>query len=191
MRSAASSALVAGWHHGLAIVNLRGPGDNLAFVSGARRALGLGLPLEPCTTVADDGLRVVWAGPDDWFVVGPAGQAGAIAGRLRAEIADTHHAVTDVSSGYTVLCVAGPPARDVLAQGCPLDLHRRVFTLGMAAGSHYFKASIWLWQVDEAPAFELLVRRSFMAYCWLMLDRGTAECGMVVRHRDANVGATR
>jgi sarcosine oxidase subunit gamma len=77
--------------------------------------------------------------------------------------------------------LSGAPVREVLAQGCPLDLHPRVFGPGASAGSHYFKASIWLWQTDETPIYEVLVRRSFMGYFWLMLERSTQECGLVTR----------
>jgi sarcosine oxidase subunit gamma len=38
-----------------------------------------------------------------------------------------------------------------------------------------------LWQIDEAPTYEVLVRRSFMGYLWLLLERGTQECGLVTR----------
>ena len=172
---------MAGWREGLAIVNLRGNAEDAAFRTAASRALGLELPAQPCTSTANAVQRVVWAGPDDWFVIGPKGQAEAIALQLRSALAGTHHAVTDVGSGYTVLHLSGAPVRDVLAQGCPLDLHPRVFKPGASAGSHFFKASVWLWQTDEAPTYEVLVRRSFMGYFWLMLERCTAECGLVTR----------
>jgi sarcosine oxidase subunit gamma len=174
-------ALLAGWREELAVVNLRGSTEDATFLAGASRALGIALPVQPCSSAADAVLRVVWAGPDDWFVIGPKGQAQALADRLRTELAGTHHAVTDVSSGYTVLHLSGAPVREVLAQGCPLDLHPRVFEPGASAGSHYFKASIWLWQTDGAPTYEVLVRRSFMGYFWLMLERSTQECGLVTR----------
>jgi sarcosine oxidase subunit gamma len=177
----ADRALVAGWRHGLAVVNLRGSPDDAAFRDGAARALGLALPVQACTSTANDTHRAVWVGPDDWFVIGSRGEADAIETRLRAALAGTHHAVTDVSSGYTVLRLGGPPVRDVLAQGCPLDLHPRAFRPGTSAGSHYFKTSIWLWQCDEAPTYELLVRRSFRGYVRLMLERSTPECGLAMR----------
>lgn len=90
-----------------------------------------------------------------------------------------HAAVTDVSSGYKVLSLAGPPVRDVLAQGCPLDLHPRVFTQGSSACTHWFKASVTLWPSEAQPGFELLVRRSFMGYAWQMLERTTVECELL------------
>ena len=174
-------ALVAGWRHGLAIVNVRGDADDSDFRAGVASVVRSALPVQSCTSAANDTHRVVWAGPDDWFVIAPRGEADALEARLRAALAGTHHAVTDVSSGYTLLHLSGPPVRDVLAQGCPLDLHPRVFRPGMSAGSHYFKASIWLWQCDEAPTYEMLVRRSFMGYTRLMLERSTQECGLVAR----------
>jgi len=178
----AARSLLAGWRDGLSIVNLRGNAEDAAFREAAPRALG-GAPLPTKTsTTSDNGVvRIVWAGPDDWFVIGPKGQAAALADHLRQALAGLHHAVTDVSSGYTVLHLSGTPARDVLAQGCPLDLHPRVFTRDACAGSHFFKTSVWLWQIDDAPVYELLVRRSFMGYVWLMLERATAECGLVTR----------
>ncbi|MCG3190439.1 MAG: hypothetical protein LKCHEGNO_03163 [Burkholderiaceae bacterium] len=174
-------ALIAGWRDGLAVINLRGNAEDAAFRTAASRALGLELPVQPCTSAANAVNRVVWAGPDDWFVIGPKGQAETIASLLRAALAGTHHAVTDVSSGYTVLHLSGAPVREVLAQGCPLDLHPRVFKPGASAGSHFFRASMWLWQTDEAPTYEVLVRRSFVGYFWLLLERSTQECGLVTR----------
>jgi sarcosine oxidase subunit gamma len=174
-------ALLAGWRTGLAIVNLRGSADDPAFLSAVEQVLNLALPVQPCTSHADAVHRLVWAGPDDWFVIGPKGHASAIESRLRSALAGIHHAVTDVSGGYTVLHLSGKPVREVLAQGCPLDLHPRVFQTGSSAGSLFFKTSVWIWQTDEAPTYELLVRSSFMGYFWLMLERCTQECGLVMR----------
>jgi sarcosine oxidase subunit gamma len=176
--AATSGPLQAGQRDGLAIVNLRlDPGDPTA-VAAVRHALGLGLPLAACATDANGQVRIVWAGPDDWFVIGAPGAQAQIVDDLRLTLAGTHHAVTDVSSGYLVVRLAGPSVRDVLAQGCPLDLHPHAFVQGQAAGSHFFKASIYLWQVDPSPTFEMLVRRSFMAYFWQMLRACTIECGL-------------
>ena len=154
---------------------MSGNGGGCGVPRGGKNALGIVLPVEPCTSIANDVLRLVWAGPDDWFVIGPKGQGAALAERLRGALAGQHHAVTDVSSGYTVLHLSGASVREVLAQGCPLDLHPRVFQPGMAAGSHFFKAGLWLWRIDAAPAFEALVRRSFMGYVQLMLNERRAN----------------
>ena len=184
--SLSATALLVGWREGLAIVNLRGNPDDAAFRE-AVGTLGVALPLLPGSSSGGDPMRIVWVGPDDWFLIGPAGQGDAIVSRLRAALAGTHHAVTDVSSGYTVLNLAGRPVREVLAQGCPLDLHPRVFKTGRTAGTLFFRASVWLWQADPAPAFELLVRNSFKGYVGLMLERCSAECGLVTRRYSEEV----
>lgn len=178
---AAERTLVAGWREGLGVVNLRCDPADPAFTEAVARALGLALPLDTCRSVANGVLRILWAGPDDWFVIAPRGQQDVVCARLRAALAGTHHAVTDVSSGYTVLQLAGAPAREVLAQGCPLDLHARAFREGDCMGSHFFKAAVWLWQTDAAPSFELLVRRSFAGYVDLMLHKAGRECTLVTR----------
>lgn len=180
-RPSSEQSLLAGWRNGLSIVNLRGNPDDAAFRDGVSLALGLALPTQACTSVTNESHRLVWVGPDDWFVIGPKGEAATIQARLRQALAGQHFAVTDVSSGYTVLHLSGTPVRDVLAQGCPLDLHPRQFGTGSSAGSLFFKASVWLWQTDEAPVYEMLVRNSFRGYVWLMLERSTPECGLVTR----------
>lgn len=180
-RASTEQSLLAGWRHGLSIINLRGNADDAAFREGVAQALGLALPTQACTSVANDTLRLVWVGPDDWFVIGPKGKAATLEARLRQALTGQHVAVTDLSSGYTVLHLSGLPVRDVLAQGCPLDLHPKVFGPGSAAGSVFFKTSVWLWQTEAAPVYEMLVRNSFQRYVWLMLERSTPECGLVTR----------
>lgn len=178
-RPKGSSTLLAHWREGPSIINLRGRPDDAGFIHAAAQAIGLAPPTEPCRTVARAGQRIVWAGPDDWFVIETSVEAGALVARLRMALAGLHAAVTDVSSGYSVLQLAGAPVREVLAQGCPLDLHPRAFDLGRSAGTHFFKASVWLWQHDAEPTFEMLVRRSFRGYVQLMLERSTVECGLL------------
>lgn len=166
------------WRDGQALVNLRGHAEDEAFMRACTAALGMAPPATPCRTVATASRRVVWAGPDDWFVVDPAVPAGRLVEELRAAVSGLNAAVTDVSSGYTVLRLSGQAARNVLAQGCPLDLHPRVFGPDDCAGSHFFKAAIWLWQSEaEQPAFDLIVRRSFKRYVTLMTERAMREYG--------------
>lgn len=172
--------LVIEWREGLAIVNLRGDPLDPAFRAAVLAALGVALPQAGANVRRNEpsDLRIVEAGPDDWFVIGPRDRAAAIEDKLRRALAGQHAAVTDVSSGYTVLRLSGAPVRDVLAQGCPLDLHPRAFAAGRCAGTHFFKASVWLWR-EDGDAFEVLVRRSFIGYVALMLARCTRECGVV------------
>ncbi len=127
--NAQPQALRVGQQH-LAVVNLRGNARDPAFVLSVQQALGLALPVSACTTLANQRLRLVWVGPDDWFVLGPQGEQAALVAALRLALGDQHAAVTDVSSGYFVVSLAGPSARDLLAQGCPMDFHPKRFSCG-------------------------------------------------------------
>jgi sarcosine oxidase, subunit gamma len=173
-----ASRLSTHWCGPLSVVNLRLDPANAAATAAVAEALGLALPLAPCTACGDARLRIVWAGPDDWFLIGPAGLAADWIARLSALLAGTHHALTDVSSGYRVLQLSGSRARELLAQGCPLDLHPRVFRSGMSAGTVFFKASVWLWQTDDSPHYEVLVRSSFQGYVQLLIEQCRSAMGL-------------
>lgn len=161
-----------------AVVNLRGNAQDQAFLLAVQQALGLALPVKACTTAANDHVRVVWVGPDDWFVIGQPGQQAVLAAALRRALGDQHAAVTDVSSGYFVVDLAGPSARDLLAQGCPMDFHPSAFRVDQAASTHFHKVGITLWRTGSAPDFELLVRRSFIDHFWQLAVAGSREFGI-------------
>ena len=162
----------------LAIVNLRGNAKDPAFLDAVQQALGLALPVQACTTVANQRLRLVWVGPDDWFVFGPQGEQAALAEALRSALGQQHAAVTDVSSGYFVVSLAGLSARDLLAQGCPMDFHPNAFHVDQAATTHFHKVGITVWKSGEASRFELLVRRSFIDHFWQRVVAGSREFGI-------------
>ncbi|MFF3326270.1 sarcosine oxidase subunit gamma [Streptomyces sp. NPDC002889] len=134
-------------------------------------ALGLQLPLEPDIVVRAGDLHALWLGPDEWLVVSPPGSRPALENRIREALGDEPAAVTDVSAQRTTLLVTGPRARDLLAHGCPLDLHPRAFGPGRCAQTTLARAQIVLIARDEPRAgFWLLVRSSFAGYLadWLL-----------------------
>jgi sarcosine oxidase subunit gamma len=134
-------------------------------------ALGAPLPLEPCTAVRSGDLAVLWLGPDQWLVVGPPGTQEDLEARLRKAAGEAHTSVTDVSAQRTTLLVSGPRARDLLAHGCSLDLHPRVFGTGRCAQTTVARTQVVLVAREEVRAgFWLLVRPSFAGYLadWLL-----------------------
>ena len=54
-------------------------------------------------------------------------QAGVLEAQLAEAVQGSYAAAVDVGSGYTVVEISGERVRDVLARGCPLDLHPRMF----------------------------------------------------------------
>jgi sarcosine oxidase subunit gamma len=103
---------------------------------------------------------------------------------LRAALADAHAAIMDVSDGRVAFRLAGPSARDVLAKGCPLDLHPRAFPPGSCAQSLLAKAAVLIHLLDDAPErgpnFDVYVARSFAHYSWTWLEDAGREYGVLL-----------
>lgn len=133
-------------------------------------ALGAALPVQPNTTVRSGELTVIWLGPDEWLVVAPEGSQEAVEKSLRQGLATEAGSVVDLSAHRTTLELTGVRARDVLAKGCSLDLHPRVFGPGRCAQLMLAMAPVLLVARDGEPsAYWLLVRSSYAAYVgdWL------------------------
>jgi sarcosine oxidase subunit gamma len=151
-------------------INLRcDPGD--ADLAGSlERTLGCGLPRTPNTfALAPAAHKVLWLGPDEWLVLTQEGGEGALAQALRQAAGDGFATVVELGSGQTVIEISGARAREVIAKGCPLDLHPRAFGPGRCAQSRLARTLVTIAQLDDAPTFALIVRRSLADYLWQWL----------------------
>ena len=151
------------------LLNIRGDANDAAFAAAVANTLGLALPVKANSGSFAGEQQLLWLGPDEWLLKTGADQADRLGQALRDALAGTHHAVVDVSSGYTTLVVDGPAAAMLLARGCPLDLHPKVFGTQAVAQSHIAKASVALVAIEAGKTFEITVRRSFTRYLrdWL------------------------
>lgn len=156
-------------------LTLRGNPDDTGFAAAVGSVLGVAVPTEPNTIAETSGVQISWVGPDEWLIHTADGAQAALRGRLQTALEGVHSAVVDVSDYYTVIRVSGTRARDVLAKGCPLDLHPRAFGPGKCAGSLFLKAAIRLAQVDDTPVYDLQVRWTFADYLFQHLVRGAEE----------------
>jgi sarcosine oxidase, subunit gamma len=129
----------------LAMVNLRvDPAGPLAGRIAA--ALGVELPTEPNTVAASGATSVLWLGPDEWLVVGADGAAPGLVEVLRGVLAGARGSAVDVSANRTTIEISGRHARDVLEQGCPVDLHPRAFAPGRCVQTMLARAQVVLWR---------------------------------------------
>ena len=152
-------------------INLRCDPLDAALTGAIEAALRCTLPRTPNTfVVAPAGLKVLWLGPDEWLVLTEQNREAAEADALRRAAGDGFATVIELGAGQTVIEIAGARAREVIAKGCPLDLHPRVFGAGRCAQSRLARTTVTLLQVDDAPTFELIVRRSFADYLWQWLE---------------------
>jgi sarcosine oxidase, subunit gamma len=165
-------------------VDVRGDPHDRAFMAAVGRVLDLLLPSEPGASAAKARIAALWLGPDQWLVTCPAGEVSGLVGSLREALAEVHAAITDVTDGRVAFGVAGPSARDVLAKGCPLDLHPRAFPPGSCAQSLLAKASVLIHLLDDdperGPSFDIYVARSFAHYAWMWLEDAAHEYGVLI-----------
>ena len=160
-------------------INLRGRASDDGFLQVVERELGQALPVEPNTFSAGEH-RVCWLGPDEWLLVTPVAGAADLAQRLDSALSSSHAAVNDISGGQVALLLEGPGCRDLLARGCTLDLHPRVFQVGDCAQSGLAKANVCIALVDDTPAFMVVVRRSFSDYLCRWLAHARRDKGLVI-----------
>jgi sarcosine oxidase, subunit gamma len=169
---------------GLGKIDLRGDPHGRGFMAAVGRVLDLLLPNEPCTSAARDQISALWLGPDQWLVTCPANDTPALLAALREALAGVHAAITDVTDGRVAFRLAGPSARDVLAKGCPLDLHAPAFPPGRCAQTLLAKASVLIHLVDDKPeggaSFDVYVARSFAHYLCTWLEDAGREYGVLI-----------
>jgi sarcosine oxidase subunit gamma len=126
-------------------------------------AFGVELPTTPMRAQARGDRAALWLGPDEWLLLaaeadGPA-TAAALSGLLNSRAAS----LVDVSQRQAGLVVTGPRADTLLNAGCPLDLDRTAFPVGMCTRTILAKAEIVLWRTAD-EAFRVEVARSLAPY---------------------------
>ena len=149
-------------------INLRGDAADDSFTDCVARIVSVALPLSPNTTRESGERTVCWLCPSEWLIVCPGDDEQPLADQLREGLCFQFASVVQIGGGQTVFCLEGDGARELLAKGCPLDLHARVFRIGQCAQTHVVKAPVLLRPI--AGGIELVVRRSFADYLWQWLE---------------------
>ena len=157
-----------------AIVVLHGRTAAPRFAQGVAGVLGRPPPDAPNTFIevrfGGEAMVVAWAGPEEWLVIGQEEGTSGLRVALRQAVPEAEGTVVDVSSGFTLLSLAGRRARDLIAAGCAIDVHPRVFGPGRCAQTVYARTGVTLLQRDETPRFEMMVRRSYAGWLWRWME---------------------
>jgi sarcosine oxidase subunit gamma len=139
--------------------------------SEARTRLGVDLPTVPNTWEPAGTGRAVWLGPDEWLLSSSTEAPEDLEARVRAAVLPLGGSATDVSAQRIGLRLTGARVRDVLAKGCSIDLHPRVFGRGSSAQTTLGRAGAVLLALSAAgDDYAVLVRSSFAGYLadWLL-----------------------
>lgn len=162
----------------LAMVQIASRGDESAAVrAGIETALGIAPGAAVNRAALRGTMAILWTGPERWLVVAPEKDSSDLEARLRAGLAVTRAAITDLGNGRTVLRVAGRRARDLLAKGSGIDLHGRAFPVGSCAQGLLGHVGALIHAVDAAPTFDLYIARSYAQTVWEWLGESAAEYG--------------
>jgi methylglutamate dehydrogenase subunit D len=132
----------------------------------------LGVPVVDGPRWSSDGdLALLGSGPGTWLALG-AGPADH-AEHLRKALGSLA-SVADQSGAYLILRISGPEARTVLQRGAPVDLHPAAFGPGCVAVTVIAHIGVIIRQVDDAPAYEVAIFRSYAASFRHWLDQAVA-----------------
>ena len=137
----------------------------------ASAVLGVDLPTAPNTWVPTGTGGAVWLGPDEWLLTSSTEAPEDLEARVCAAVLPLGGSATDVSAQRIGLRLTGARVRDVLAKGCSIDLHPRVFGRGSSAQTALGQAGIVLLALSDTGDDHLvLVRSSFAGYLadWLL-----------------------
>jgi sarcosine oxidase subunit gamma len=131
----------------------------------------LGAPLPGPITAAGEEPRLLWLAPGEWAIVSLS-QDTTLTERLTDACRGQLAHVADLMEGWAGFEISGGGARDLLAAGCSLDLHPRVFPDNGCARS--LLAGIPAVIDRRGDAFHLHVDRSHARHLrsWLAVSTG-------------------
>jgi methylglutamate dehydrogenase subunit D len=153
------------------VIARRGQTDALA--RKVAEACGLQLPDRP-RRATGAGVTFAGVGPGQWLA-SAEGDPDFVA-RLRSDLAP-FAAVADQSDSRLIVRLSGPRARDVLAKGVPVDLHRLAFKVNDVAVTLVAHIGVQVDMLDDTPAFQLMAPRSMAGSFWSWLCASAAEFG--------------
>lgn len=143
--------------HGLGLAAIMARRSTTAAEIG--NALGMTLPAGPHATCRGP-LTVLGTGPSSWLAISEE-PAGAWFDRLCHEIGAIA-SLSDQSSGYAVWRLSGASARTLLQRGASIDFDPKVFRPGSVATTMIAHIGVIVWQVDDAPTYDIALFRSFV-----------------------------
>ncbi len=160
---------------GYRLATVMSRGQDAALMSRVADQFGVELPSGPVRSVRE-GVAFVGIGPGTWLACSETADAN-----WASELATTLSglaSVSDQSSGYAVLRIAGPAARDLLSRGAFIDFHPSVFAPGSAVVTTIAHIGVVLWQLDDTPSFEVALFRSYAASFWHWIEATCVAMGV-------------
>jgi len=170
----AEARIAAAW-------NVQCRASRTQFIDDGRCLFGVALPIAPNTIAKGDALTALWLGPASWLLVAGGDSPLADFHAQRDALNAAGGALFDLGASRVAWTVSGPRAASVLAQGCPLDFHPRVFAARSCAQSVYGHVNALFIRDDDPATFTVMVARSFARDLWHALTTAAAQYGYDMR----------
>ena len=164
---------------GFAFANLTAfTGQKKALEKAIKAAFGIELPNES-RRIEKHGISFIGVGPEQWIVMAYDAYSNGFLRRL-AMLTNGIAALVDQSDARAILRVSGSESRRALTKGVSVDLDPQVFGKNCAATT--LSAGLWisLWQVEDAPTYEISVFRAFGVSLYEWITHSAEEFGLFI-----------
>jgi sarcosine oxidase, subunit gamma len=152
-------------------------GDATELGNTVRQLFGVTLP-DTNGSIASDAILALWLGPRSWLLVQADAEGPLQAAAFDASRDRLHHergALFDLTASRVAFRITGAAAATLLAKGCPLDFHSRVFVDGACAQSVFGHVTGLFYRPPGTDALVMMVARSFARDAWKMLTEAAAQ----------------
>ena len=117
----------------------------------------LKFPEETMLVNSNNETRILWNGPNNWFVVSNNKE---ILNNIKKKCDDKNFAVTDLSHSRTVIELKGNNVKEILKKGCPINFNE--FKLNNCSNSIFHGITITIDMMNDNPeTFRIFALRSF------------------------------
>ena len=170
--------LTLGEQRGWSLIQLAAFATTLAQLEqAAAPLLGAALPTRVGEAIGAGQRQLLKTGPEQFWILGPA--TDDLAARLQAAVDPSTGVVTPLSHSRTRIIVEGAPARELLIQGIPLDLHSDVFRPGQFALTGLHHTPVLLLRSAQ-ERYEIFAMRTFALSVWEWLTDAALPWGYEV-----------
>ena len=130
------------------------------------------LPVQPNTYVANDNVKVIWLGPNEWLITNNQN----LYKNLKNEIGDIQASVTDVSENRTVIRISGDQIFKLLSKFLVLDLEKNLSDESSCAQTLFVKVPVLLVRNNnekQIPEIDIFTNRSHANYIYNLIVDGS------------------
>ena len=153
-------------------INVRIDTNDNKNIIKCRKLINAILPVQPNTYVANDNVKVIWLGPNEWLITNNQN----LYKNLKNEIGDIQASVTDVSENRTVIRISGDQIFKLLAKFLVLDLEKNLPDESSCAQTLFVKVPVLLVRNNnekQIPEIDIFTNRSHANYIYNLIVDGS------------------